>query len=389
MKKLIPLTFFLFFFCLISAGQSGTTVIKGQVTDQETKEGIAFVSIGIEGTAQGTATNPEGYFELKVSDELKSKSLYFSAIGFKNISRPIGDFIQQPGLVILLVPQAYHIEEIDVAAESLVLQRILRTASERIPQNYISGPMNMKFYVEKRESTGGEAGKSTKTIVDLFDASGYAKPSWADAFKKRNYKITEIQTDDPGTDPSEASTHIDELLEMDVARLSNTILNRNLITDYKLKLEAKTRYNNDSVWIISYQAIKKDLAHTGSYYPTSFTGKIYVACRDYAVLRNEIHLTESKSGSQGHSLATKTSLQIQPQMNITVGYRKADGKYVLSFINSEKQYTTPQRNRIYRSEKMITLETGKLNPEIIKGRDYFADVKSNETFWNSFSIPSN
>lgn len=389
MKQLIPLTFFLFFFCLISAGQNGTTVIKGQVTDQETKEGIAFVSIGIEGTAQGTATNPEGYFELKVSDELKSKSLYFSAIGFKNISRPIADFIQQPGLVIMLVPQAYHIEEIDVAAESLVLQRILRTASERIPQNYISGPVNMRLYVEKRESTDGEAGKSTRTIVDLFDASGYAKPSWTDAFKKRNYRIAEIQTDDPKADPSEASIHIDELLEMDVARLSNTILNRNLITDYKLKLEAKTRYNNDSVWIISYQALKTDLAHTGSYYPTSFTGKIYVACRDYAVLRNEIHLTESKSGSQGRSLATKTGRQIQPQMNITVGYRKSDRKYVLSFINSEKQYTTPQKNRIYRSEKMITLESGKLNTEIIKGRDYFADVKSNETFWNSFSIPSN
>lgn len=389
MKQLIPFTLSLFFFSLISAGQNVTTVVKGQVIDQETKEGIAFVSIGIEGTAQGTATNPEGYFELKVSEELKSKNLYFSAIGFKNISRPISDFVQQPGLVILLVPQAYHIEEIDVAAESLVLQRILRTASERIPQNYISGPLNMKLYVEKRESTDGEDGKSTRTIVNLFDAIGYAKPSWIDAFKNRNYKITEIQLDDPGADLSDVATHIDELLEMDVARLSNTILNRNLITDYKLKLESKTRYNNDSVWIISYQAIKKDFAHTGSYYPTSFTGKIYVACSNYAVLRNEIHMTESKSSSLGRSLATKANPQVQPQMNITVGYRKSGEKYVLSFINSEKQFTTPQKNRTYRSEKMITLETGKLNPEIIKGRDYFADVKSNETFWNSFSIPSN
>lgn len=389
MKQLIPITLFLFFFSLISAGQNGTTVIKGQVTDQETKEGIAFASIGIEGTSQGTATNPEGYFELKVPDELKSKNLYFSAIGFKNISRPISDFIQQPGLVILLTPQAYHIEEIDVAAESLVLQRILRTASERIPQNYVSGPVTLKLYVENRKSIDGEAGQSTKTIVNLFDASGYARPSWTNAFKNRNYKIAEIHLDDPRTDLSEAATHIDELLEMDVVRLSNTILNRDLITDYKLKLEAKTRYNNDSVWIISYQAIKTDLAHTGSYYPTSFSGKIYVACIDYAVLRNEIHLTESKSSSQGRSLAAKASQQIQPQMNFTVGYRKSDGKYVLSFINSEKQFTTPQKKRIYHSEKLITLEAGKSSPEVIKGRDYFADIKSNETFWNSFSIPSN
>jgi hypothetical protein len=389
MKQLIAFTLLLFFFSLFSEGQTGTIVINGQVTDQETSEGIAFVSIGIEGTSQGTATNPEGYFELKVSDELKSKNLYFSAIGFKNISRPIADFIQQPGLVILLVPQAYRIDEINVAAESLVLQRILRTASERIPRNYISGPVNLKLYVENRESIGGESGQSTRTIVNLFDDSGYAKPSWTNAFKNRNYKIAEMHLDDPQTDLSEVATHIDELLEMDIVRLSNTIMNRNLITDYKLKLEAKTRYNSDSVWIISYQALKNDLAHTGSYYPTSFTGKIYIACSDYAVLRNEIHLTESKSGSQGRSLATKISQQIQPQMNITVGYRKTDGKYVLSFINSEKQFTTPQKNRVYRSERMVTLETEKSNPEIIKGRDYFADIKPNETFWNNFLIPSN
>ena len=389
MKQLIPITFFLFIFSLISAGQNGITVIKGLVTDQETRDGIAFVSIGIEGTSQGTATNPEGYFELKVQDELKSKNLSFSAIGFKNSSRPIADFIQQPGLIILLVPQAYRIEEIDVAAESLVLQRILRTTSERIPQNYVSGPLTMKLYVENREATDGEAGKSARSIVNLSDAGGYANPSWTNAYKNRNYKITEIQLDDPQTDPSEAGTRIDELLEMDVVRLSNTILSQNLITDYRLKLEAKTRYNNDSVWIISYQAIKTDLAHTGSFYPASFFGKIYIGCRDYAVLRNEIHLTESKSGSQGRSLAAKTSQQIQPQMNITVGYRKSDGKYVLSFINSEKQFTTPQKKRIYRSDKMTILETGKSNHKLIQGRDYYSEVRPNETFWASFSIPSN
>lgn len=389
MKQLIPITLFLFFFSLISSGQTGTTVIKGQVVDQETKESIAFVSIGIEGTSQGTATNPDGFFELRVPDELKSKVLYFSAIGFKNISRQISDFIQQPNLVIMLAPQAYRIDEVNVAAESLVLQRILRTASERIPQNYISGAMNMKLYVEKKESIDSEPGKSTKTILNLFDASGYGNPSWTDAFKNRNYKITEALLDDPKIDLSDAANHIDELLEMDLVRLSNTILNRNLITDYKLKLESKTRYNKDSVWIISYQALKTDLSHTGSYYPTSFTGKIYVACSDYAVLRNEIHLTEFKSSPIGHSLASKSREQIQTQMNITVGYKKLSGKYVLSFINSEKQYTTPQKNRIYTSAKMLNLESGKSNPEIIKGRDYFATLKPNELFWSSFSVPSN
>jgi hypothetical protein len=292
-------------------------------------------------------------------------------------------------MIIQLAPQAYHIDEIDVAAESRVLQRILRTASERIPQNYFSGSMNIKFYVEKRESVDGNAGKSTRVIVDLYDAVGYSSPSWTDAFKNRNYRIAEVQMEDPKTAPSEAATNIDELLEMDVARLSNTILNRNLITDYKLKLEAKATYNNDSAWIISYQALKNDLAHTGSYYPTSFSGKVYIACQDYAILRNEIHLTESKSSNLGHSIATKASSRNRAQMNIVVGYKKNAGKYTLSFVNTEEQYTTSQRNLIYCTKKLVNMETSKSNPEVIKGRDYFAAVEPNSTFWSNFVIPSN
>jgi hypothetical protein len=270
MKQLRSITFILFCFSLLSQAQTGTTILKGKVIDQETKEGISFVSIGVEGTFLGTATNPEGNFEIRIPEEHQSKNLYFSAIGFKNISFPIADFLQKQDVVIALSPLSYDIAEIDVAAESLVLQRILRTASEQISLNYLSGPINLKLYCEERKSIDNEASESTKTIVDLYDASGYAHPSWADAFKNRSYQITEMQSLSPPYSFRDAASSLDELLEMDVARLSNTVLNPKLLNDFRMKMEAKTRINDDSVWIISYSAVKLELTHTGSFYPTSF-----------------------------------------------------------------------------------------------------------------------
>ncbi len=388
MKQFLSITSILLLFHVFSYAQQGNTLLKGKVIDQETNEGIAFVSIGIEGTFLGTATNPDGNFELKVPEEQLSKSLYFSAIGYKNISFPISELIQKQDLTIKLIPQSYNIQEIDVAAESKVLQRILRTASENISSNYISVPMNMKMYYVEQKSTGITAGKTAKTIVNLYDAKGYSIPSWSDAFKSRSYEITEAQSDFTANTFRVAANSLDELLESDPARLSNIVLNPNLLNDFKLTMEEKTRFNNDSVWIISYEALKLDLAHTGSYYPTSFRGKIYISQSNYAVLRNEINLTEGKSNQQGRSLAAKSNPITKIQRNITTGYKKVKNKYVLAYIDSEKQYTSNDKESVYESGKIVILNIETQNTKPVKGREYFTEIKPNKIFWQNFVAPS-
>lgn len=387
MKQLLSLLLIVFTSCMFSSAQSETTLLKGKVTDQEKNEGIAFVSIGIEGTSSGTASNPEGFFELKVPAEYLTKNLYFSAIGYKNISLPISGFNPKQDLVIALVPQSYAIEEIDVAAESKVIQRILRTASERIPRNYITGPVNLRIYHEESRSVDRAASQTLKSIIDLYDAKGYSNPSWAEAFRDRSYRITESEPPKPLFSFRDASNNLDELLEMDLARLSNSILNPKLLSDFRLKMDAKTRLNRDSVWIISYETTKPDLVHTGSFHPGGFRGKIYVSTSDYAVIRNEVKLTEAKANPQGRSLAVRLMPNTNIQMNYSCTYEKIQGKYVLSTVDSEKQYTTPEKQSVYESGKLIVMESETKQTRPLSGRDYFADVRPNELFWKNFKIP--
>jgi hypothetical protein len=153
-------------------------------------------------------------------------------------------------------------------------------------------------------------------------------------------------------------------------------------------MDAKTKFEGDSVWIISYVAKKLDLAHTGSFYPTSFNGKIYISQYSYAVLRSEIHLTDAKANQQGRSLAAKTNPVTKIQMSITTGYKKVQGKYVLSFIDSEKQYTSGDNQSVFESGKLIVLEVETKTTRPISGRNYFAKTGKNETFWQNFIVPS-
>lgn len=385
MKHFLIIAMILLQFILSGSAQTNS-ILKGKVTDQETNEGIAFVSIGIEGTYLGTATNPDGFFELKIPAEQTSGNLYLSAIGYINKSFPISGLLQAQNLTISLIPQSYKIEEVEVAAESKVLQRILRTASERIPKNYHAGSMNIKVYGDKRISIDHAASRGEKYIFSIYDANGYSSPSWIDAFKSRSYRILEAERSQPAQSFRDASLQLDELLEADLARLANTILNPDLFNDYQLHLESRSRFNGDSVWIISYEAKKSDLPHTGSFYPKSFSGKIYISIPDYAVLRNEIHVTETKANPQGRSLAVKSYPDTKSQINMTVGYKKFQGKYVLAFIDSEKQFTSSEKQSVYESWKVTVLEVNTQNPAVISGRDYFADILPNPEFWKNFAL---
>ncbi len=77
MKRLIFLFVILAFLPL-----TAQTVVKGKVFNSETKEPLQFANIVIEGTSQGTATDENGFFELKFAYDNPVK-LRISYIGFE------------------------------------------------------------------------------------------------------------------------------------------------------------------------------------------------------------------------------------------------------------------------------------------------------------------
>ncbi|MCH5600127.1 carboxypeptidase-like regulatory domain-containing protein [Niabella ginsengisoli] len=103
MKKLLLLAaLLLHIFC--SFGQK---VIKGQVIDKQTQEGIRNATVFIDNTQLGTTTNRTGKFSLPVSQNINSV-IVISCVGYKTIS------IEMPQSdSSLLIPLEKIIEELD------------------------------------------------------------------------------------------------------------------------------------------------------------------------------------------------------------------------------------------------------------------------------------
>jgi TonB-linked SusC/RagA family outer membrane protein len=87
-------------------GQQDGMIIKGQVSDENTGEPLPGVNVYIEGTTAGTITDPDGFFELTLTDQ--DAVIIFSFIGYET-----RNFVYDgsPFLNITLKPGSQLLEE--------------------------------------------------------------------------------------------------------------------------------------------------------------------------------------------------------------------------------------------------------------------------------------
>jgi hypothetical protein len=379
MKQLL----FLFSFLIAISAQAQTRVIKGRIVDAATQSGIAYTNIGIEGTFYGTASDADGYFELKVPGEFQNKTLLVSAVGYENQKMSVNGLLLKDFARIALAAQTYSIEGIDVEAQSRVLYRIIRTAAERVPENYHSGPVGLKFHYLGKTMLNDSATHIREAIVDLTDATGYSQPSVKDAYDSRNYRFTEVNKNFDSYSFPQGETGFDELLEQDLARMSNTIFSEKLINDYDLHLDGISAYQGDSVWIISYKPTKFAPTYTGDYYATKMEGKLYILKSNYALVRSECVVKASKNNPQNRSLYTESKEEQQVSYHLTTLYQRFNGKYLVSYLDLDKSFTNSEGKAMKRSRKAALLDF-EPSPELLTARTYFEDSGYNEQFWNDF-----
>lgn len=306
--KILSIIVILFIFSLSSmAQQSGKVVktIKGKVINTTTNAPISYTNIGLVGTLHGTASDSAGNFELKIPQDLASKEIYFSAIGYKNRQFPVKLLFDKEFNVIKIEPQSYGIEDVDIAAQNMVLIRILRMATENIPYNFIQGPYNLVGNYSNNKTVNDSTIKQNAEVL-IYDYTGYSKPSKKNAFQSLKYSV---KTEESAADYSfsTGATNLDELLELDWVRSASSVLNPAITNGFSLKLEDEPTINGKDYWVISFKQTQPTLAGSGDFYATSFHGKITINKEDYSVLNINGKTESSKNNRQGKVLAVGNS----------------------------------------------------------------------------------
>jgi len=74
-------------FVMISASLQAQSVITGRVVDNDTKESVPGVNVTVKGTEQGTFTDSNGKFSIRIQS--LPATLVFSFIGFETYEQEI------------------------------------------------------------------------------------------------------------------------------------------------------------------------------------------------------------------------------------------------------------------------------------------------------------
>ena len=116
--------------------------ISGMVVSKDSEEPLPYVNIGILGRELGTVTDPNGHFELPLTNEFKHDTIRISMIGYKPIEILVADIVGNvEPIAFEMSEQISQLDEITVSAktfkkktlgnktESRFISRVLVTAN--------------------------------------------------------------------------------------------------------------------------------------------------------------------------------------------------------------------------------------------------------------------
>lgn len=107
-------------------GEAQAQVVQGQVVDSKTQEPLAFVSIGLRQTVQGTTTDINGRFRLRLPDN--TCAVEVSYVGYEKLVLSCASVLEEIPLVIVLTQKTTGLQEVVVQARENPAFRIIRLA---------------------------------------------------------------------------------------------------------------------------------------------------------------------------------------------------------------------------------------------------------------------
>ncbi|WP_068471842.1 carboxypeptidase-like regulatory domain-containing protein [Saccharicrinis aurantiacus] len=320
-------------FCLLSVwANSQTTEVKGVIYNAETNTPVEFANIGIEGTYLGAASDFEGKFMLELSENLSDNTIRISAVGFKPKTVKVGEWLSATDLKVLLAPTNYGISEVDIKAKSKIAYGIIRTASNLVAENY---PQN-SFAIEYDYSANEGLYDKNKSIrkVAVHDEFAYTNRSYTESYKSRSYQFDEVKDKDSHPILKEGVNWMEYLLLGDVVRVTGNVLSLKTIDDFDINIKEESVYNNDSVWVITYNCLKPTIANTACTDVEKYNGTIIISKENYAILKNTVSVTKGKSVMFGNTfMASADAAKKEVSFTMESSYKKIGELYFLDEVN--------------------------------------------------------
>ncbi len=146
----------------ITSAFSQTRIIRGTIVDKLSNEPLSFASIAIKNSSNGTFSNDEGLFELKVKEE--NTSIQISYIGYKDYEFVV-DAKEDVYNVFL---EAYEVELEEVVVRPHEAIYYIKKAIENHPNTITSEAFETRSFFSERSSLVNDKDDSYKMDEAVF-----------------------------------------------------------------------------------------------------------------------------------------------------------------------------------------------------------------------------
>lgn len=293
MKKQ-TLVLFLFLSCCATSALAQYLVIQGKVQDEQ-KNPLPYTSIGILGKSQGTSSNADGEFELKISPSFIKDTLSFSYIGYTSKQIAIANIDTSKTFIVTLLADTVLLDEVLVA--SIPAVELVKKAIQLVPKNYsaVSTYLNtfyreylhyqLDFETDKIETQNRLREALLKIYKQPYDKDVKKRAKEEDLIKLIKWReIGEIKD----TNISKLSgSGANNLLENDFVKNPEIFMDKD-INKYDFNYHSITTYNGRKTIVIHFDQNEKAKK-------LLFEGEIMIDDSSYAIAGIRYKLSEKGS----------------------------------------------------------------------------------------------
>ena len=363
--------------------------IRGHIYDNENKNAIPYVSIGILEQNIGTITNEDGYFILKVPASFSGTSLVVSHIGYMSQSIPV-QLLNEQKVDLYLNQRIISIQEVIIRYINPV--SIIAKAMEQREVNYNSDPVYLTSFYREGVQKNSRYISYSEAVFKVYKTA-YTYSENADQVKM--LKSRKIQNSNPNdTVFLKLKAGVLSALQLDIVKSVPGFLEQMKPSQYTYTYSDMVSYNSKDVYAITFvqnEGINEAL----------YTGTLYIDKESFAILGADFEINPSFVDQAANDLILKKSRRLivkLEKISYSITYTPYNGKYYINHARCDMKIKTRLRRHLASDNFNTFLELATCNidtanvvkfakQELIKPNVIFSDVPytGDDSFWGDYN----
>jgi hypothetical protein len=373
--------------------QQDYQTIKGKVVDVETGTPLVFAAVTVAESNIAIITNIDGEFTLKIPNDLLTKNLVVSYIGYKNKTVPISS-MRDNGYKNTIQLETAPIPIKEIIVKPVDPDDVVRKMIGRLSRNFETVPNLMTaFYREtiRKNKTYVSIGEA---VVEVFKA-----PYNSDV----RFDGTRIYKGRKNSDVEKMDTVLFKLqggpvsvLQLDIAKNTESILTMDAMDYYDYSLASVVEIDGKPNYVINF------LQKPNVDQPL-FMGTLYIEMESFALSEAEFgfNLSDKDAASSIFIRKKPLGMEVTPEIaTYRTKYRQTNGVWHFTYSRAEVKFKVDWKKKLFNTYYTTMSEiavTDRTDQEVIKfaGKERlkYSDVFSDKVgafadpdFWGDYNV---